>query len=132
MADFLKVTKHEIQVSTNSLIEGGLYFDLQAWGILPKCRKVAQLSFSVSYLSIWFRNLWSYNGEAKISPDDMEKLIMASKVVSSSHAPVEITDEIRRKAYDYLLQLWVNSPAVRSTKDVAPGYMPKYNELVVE
>jgi len=126
----LTITKSEIEVSSNSRIESGFYFNHKLYGTLPGCRKTVMLSFSPFAKRIIVRPLYGGNGDATIRPDDWRKIVENSPVVSCRISPVELTPEIRAMAVQDALSI-TTCPAVTCAKDVHPDFSPRYDEVVM-
>jgi hypothetical protein len=94
----LVIRKFEIRVSANNKIESGYYIEARAFGILPKCHKSHLLSFTPIAGYVWTKALFSYNGEARISPKTWRELVARAPVVSDRLFPVVITAELQAMA----------------------------------
>ena len=127
MSTPLRITDSRITVSKHR--SGELFFHHDVKGILPGCRKIAILSTSPMACRIWVKNLYSYNGEANVRPQDWATLIRRSPVVSDRLFPVEITSDIAAQAYADVLQI-TDCPAVTDSA-CHPNYLAalQYDEV---
>lgn len=124
----LVIDRPVIRVSANSLIEGGLFFDMRVYGVLPGCRKKVMLSFGPMARYVWFRPLFGHSGAASVSPEDFLRMVDAAPVVSCEHSPVVVTPEIAAKAKASVAST-ADCPAIHAA--CHPDYRPAFDAVVI-
>ena len=130
MLKALRVTKKEIRVSKHS--DGLVYFEPRIYAVLPRGRKEHLLSSAPMALEInVFPLMESGVPWIQVRPEDWQKVLLSSPVLSCSLFPCEVTEEIKRQAYERVTSI-CSCPAVTETKDVHPSYKPEYVEIVDE
>ncbi len=105
----IKLNKVRIEVSANSKIDGGYFFDLRMHGVLPGCKKAQCISTSffggkdAISLATLFDNRKFHN----VKYTEMAKMINQLEIVKPSydHETV-ITPEVAQKAKDHILDFY--------------------------
>jgi len=104
MKNTLQIVKAQIEISSNSLIEGGYFYDVKLQGILPGCKKVVVLHHNTMIGYLWLKPLFGGSGEARVSPSSWRSLMKTIPVVVKPYdKDVIMTPELEAKAREYAL-----------------------------